>query len=100
MALGGFSGDDGEDPGASARADSGRAPAAGNPAELRAAMSGSVVKWLTEPGAHVQAGDPVLVLEAMKMETTVTAHRAGALGEQLVGPGEAVTAQAVLTTIG
>ncbi|MCU1572258.1 MAG: ATP-grasp protein [Micrococcaceae bacterium] len=98
--LRGAAGDGGEDSDGSGRADGGPAPVAGNPAELRAAMSGSVVKWLTQPGAHVQAGDPVLVLEAMKMETTVTAHRAGALGAQLVGPGEAVAAQAVLTTIG
>jgi hypothetical protein len=32
-------------------------------------MSGTVVKWLVEPGAEVAAGDPVVVLEAMKMET-------------------------------
>jgi acetyl-CoA/propionyl-CoA carboxylase, biotin carboxylase, biotin carboxyl carrier protein len=84
--------DDGDDGGGSG------APA--NPAELRAAMSGSVVKWLVPAGEQVQAGDPILVLEAMKMETTVTAHRGGVVGEHLVVAGEAVAAQAVLTTIG
>ena len=40
-------------------------------------MAGTVVKWLVEPGAAVSAGDPVVVLEAMKMETQVSAHRDG-----------------------
>ena len=39
-------------------------------------MSGSIVKWVADEGAVVEAGDPLLVLEAMKMETTINAHRA------------------------
>jgi acetyl-CoA/propionyl-CoA carboxylase biotin carboxyl carrier protein len=72
-----------------------------SPAEsaLVSSMAGTVVKWLVEPGADVAAGDPVVVLEAMKMETQVPAHRAGTLSEVLSGPGGVVTAGAVLAHI-
>jgi acetyl-CoA/propionyl-CoA carboxylase, biotin carboxylase, biotin carboxyl carrier protein len=70
-----------------------------NPSEWRSTMAGSVAKWLAEPGAEVAAGTPVLMLEAMKMEITVSAHRAGVLGEQLVATGETVSLDTVLTTI-
>ncbi|MFK0007520.1 acetyl/propionyl/methylcrotonyl-CoA carboxylase subunit alpha [Paenarthrobacter sp. NPDC090520] len=66
---------------------------------LVAAMSGTVVKWLVEPGAEVAAGDPLVVLEAMKMETQVPAHRAGKLTEVLSAPGGVVTTGAVLAHI-
>ncbi|HSU70993.1 MAG TPA: biotin carboxylase N-terminal domain-containing protein, partial [Micrococcaceae bacterium] len=51
-----------------------------DPAELRSSMAGTVVKWLAAPGDVVEQGQPVLVLEAMKMETAVAAHRDGVLG--------------------
>ncbi len=70
-----------------------------DPSELRSTAAGSVAKWLAEPGTEVAAGTPVLVLEAMKMEITVSAHRAGVLGEQLVATGETVSLNTVLTTI-
>ncbi|MGJ0386098.1 acetyl/propionyl/methylcrotonyl-CoA carboxylase subunit alpha [Paenarthrobacter nicotinovorans] len=71
------------------------------PAEsaLVSSMSGTVVKWLVEPGAEVAAGDPLVVLEAMKMETQVPAHRAGTLSEVLSAPGGVVLAGAVLAHI-
>ncbi|WP_026556252.1 acetyl/propionyl/methylcrotonyl-CoA carboxylase subunit alpha [Arthrobacter sp. 35W] len=71
-----------------------------DPAELRATMAGSVVKWLVAPGTEVAEGEAVLVLEAMKMETTVSAHRAGILGEPAIAAGGAVVLNTVLTTIG
>jgi acetyl-CoA/propionyl-CoA carboxylase biotin carboxyl carrier protein len=70
-----------------------------DPSELRSTMAGSVAKWLAEPGTEVAAGTPVLVFEAMKMEMTVSAHRAGVLGEQLVATGETVSLNTALTTI-
>ena len=48
-------------------------------AVLAAPMDGTVVTWLLEDGAEVAEGDGVLVVEAMKMETTVRAHRSGTL---------------------
>jgi acetyl-CoA/propionyl-CoA carboxylase biotin carboxyl carrier protein len=80
-------------------ADTADGGAAANPAELRAGMSGTVVKWLVEDGADVNAGDPVVVLEAMKMETQVTAHRAGTVAERRVDPGGVVGPGAVLALI-
>ena len=71
-----------------------------DPAELRAHMAGTVVKWLVEPGAGVAAGDPVVVLEAMKMETQVAAHRDGTVTEVRTEAGGVVTAGAVLALIG
>ncbi len=72
-----------------------------SPAEsaLVSSTAGTVVKWLVEPGADVAAGDPVVVLEAMKMETQVPAHRSGTLSEVLSAPGGVVTAGAVLAHI-
>ncbi|MDR6638695.1 biotin carboxylase N-terminal domain-containing protein [Paenarthrobacter nitroguajacolicus] len=71
------------------------------PAEsaLVSSMAGTVVKWLVEPGADVTAGDPLVVLEAMKMETQVPAHRTGTLSEVVSAAGGVVTAGAVLAHI-
>ena len=74
--------------------------AAPHPGELRAGMAGTVVKWLVEPGAEVSAGDPVVVLEAMKMETQVSAHRDGTVSGLRAEAGGVVTAGAVLALIG
>lgn len=68
-------------------------------AELRSQMAGTVVKWLVEAGAQVTAGDPLLVLEAMKMETQVTAHRSGTLAELVAVPGGVVSAGAAVGRI-
>jgi acetyl-CoA/propionyl-CoA carboxylase biotin carboxyl carrier protein len=73
---------------------------AADPGELRADMAGTVVKWLVEPGAEVSAGDAVVVLEAMKMETQVAAHRDGTVTGIRTEAGGVVTAGAVLALIG
>jgi len=61
-------------------------------------VPGTLVRWLADEGASVAEGDPVAVLDAMKMETTVTAHRAGTLSQR-VALAAAVSADAVLATI-
>jgi acetyl-CoA/propionyl-CoA carboxylase, biotin carboxylase, biotin carboxyl carrier protein len=63
---------------------------------LVAGMAGTVVKWLVEPGAPVAAGDPLVVLEAMKMETQVPAHRAGTLASVASASGDVVSVGSVL----
>jgi acetyl-CoA/propionyl-CoA carboxylase biotin carboxyl carrier protein len=73
------------------------APAA-DPSELRAPVPGTLVRWLADEGASVAEGDPVAVLDAMKMETTVTAHRAGTLAQRAT-IAAAVSADVVLATI-
>jgi len=73
--------------------------AAADPGELRAGMAGTVVKWLVEPGAAVSAGDPVVVLEAMKMENEMRAPKEGVVREVRATPGAAIDAGAVLVVI-
>ncbi len=66
--------------------------------ELRAPAPGTLVRWLVDDGATVAEGDPVAVLDAMKMETTVTAHRAGTLTLR-ADTGATLAADALLATI-
>ena len=56
----------------------------------RSPVSGIVVKVVAQPGQTLQAGDILLVLEAMKMETNITAPMAGKVAAIKVGPGESV----------
>ena len=80
---------------------SGEVPApvsAADPSELRAPAPGTLVRWLVDDGAEVAEGDPVAVLDAMKMETTVTAHRAGTLTPR-ADTGATLSADALLATI-
>lgn len=52
-----------------------------NPGHLGASMTGTVVKVMAEKGAHVKKGEPLLVTEAMKMETTIQAPFNGIVEE-------------------
>ncbi|CAH0203134.1 Biotin carboxylase [Microbacterium sp. Bi98] len=79
-------------------ADAGGAPPASDPTELRAPAPGTLVRWLADDGASVAEGDPIAVLDAMKMETTVTAHRAGTLSHR-VELSASVAPDAVLAVI-
>ena len=63
---------------------------------LTTPMAGTVVKVLVEAGAEVKAGDTLLVLEAMKMETEVTAPQDGKIKSVDVGVGDAVQGGQVL----
>jgi acetyl-CoA/propionyl-CoA carboxylase biotin carboxyl carrier protein len=76
------------------------AGAADHAGSLASPMAGSLVKWLVETGDSVEAGQPVAVLEAMKMETAVEAHRAGIVVRGPQEPGTAVGRGDVLLTIG
>ncbi|MFC7360079.1 ATP-binding protein [Nocardioides astragali] len=66
---------------------------------LLAPMPGTVVDVITEAGAEVGAGDVVLVLEAMKMQHTVTAPHAGTVTDIHVEPGTQVAAGEVLAVV-
>ncbi|MCA9919041.1 MAG: hypothetical protein KC445_13860, partial [Anaerolineales bacterium] len=63
---------------------------------LRAPMPGSVLAVLVHAGQKVAAGEPLLKLEAMKMEHTIRAPAAGQVAEIFFAPGEAVPADALL----
>jgi len=64
----------------------------GNAQEVGSPMPGLVVRVLVEAGQPVAAGQKLFTLEAMKMETTVCAERAGEVAEVLVTPGTQVEA--------
>jgi propionyl-CoA carboxylase alpha chain len=62
-------------------------------------MPGTVVRVAVEAGAEVAAGDVVLVLEAMKMQHTVTAPHAGTVTEINIEPGAQVASGEVLAVV-
>ncbi len=51
----------------------------GNGTPLESTITGTVVRWLVDDGAQVNEGDPIVVLEAMKMETEIPAPASGVL---------------------
>ena len=59
-------------------------------------MNGTMVTLLVEPGASVQADDPLLVMEAMKMEHTIRAPDNGTVVAFYYQPGELVDGGAEL----
>lgn len=64
-----------------------------------APMQGTVVKVLVSEGDAVGLGQPVCVLEAMKMESNVNAEVTGTVTEVRVGPGDTVSAGEVLAVL-
>ncbi len=66
---------------------------------LLAPMPGLVLRVLAEVGAVVTAGQPLLVLEAMKMEQTVTAPADGVVAELRAKAGEQVSTGQVLAVL-
>jgi oxaloacetate decarboxylase alpha subunit len=61
-----------------------------NGVTVPAALAGNILKLVADDGAHVDAGDVVIVLEAMKMETEVTAPRSGIVARLHVAEGDSV----------
>ena len=66
---------------------------------LLAPMPGLVLRVLAEPGAVVTAGQPLLVLEAMKMEQTVSAPADGVVAELRAKAGEQVSTGQILAVL-
>jgi len=62
-------------------------------------MQGTIVKVAVEDGQEVSAGDLVVVLEAMKMEQPINAHKAGTVTSIAAEVGATVTAGTVLLEI-
>lgn len=72
----------------------------GGATALQAPMPGKVVKLLVEPGSQVSIGEPVIVLEAMKMEHVLEAPCDGVIGEVLADVGDFVDDSADLVHFG
>ena len=59
-------------------------------AELTAPLPGTVIEVFVKAGEHIESGQVVLVIEAMKMKNSIRSTRAGMIAEVLVGAGETV----------
>ncbi|MEX2532649.1 MAG: acetyl-CoA carboxylase biotin carboxylase subunit [Nitriliruptoraceae bacterium] len=67
--------------------------------DLVAPMQGTVVKLAVEVGDTVSVGDTVAVLEAMKMENAIRAHRDGVITALNTSPGDVVESGSVIASI-
>ncbi|MFN2525761.1 MAG: acetyl-CoA carboxylase biotin carboxylase subunit [Actinomycetota bacterium] len=66
---------------------------------LSAPMQGTIVKLLVKTGQKVEAGDPICILEAMKMENSILAHVPGTVEELKVEAGQSVETGATIAVI-
>ena len=67
---------------------------------VKASLAGNIFKVHVSPGATVNEGDPLLIVEAMKMETVVPAPKAGTVTEVFVAEGDKVAVGDSLVSIG
>ena len=81
-------------------APSGAQPVADEGKVCRSPISGTVVRVVAQPGQAMQVGDILLVLEAMKMETNITAPVPATVARINAAVGEAVKTGQVLVEFG
>ena len=62
-------------------------------------MPGTVVKICVNPGDEVYAGETLIILEAMKMENSITSDYAGTVKQVLVAEGDTVAVDSQLVEI-
>jgi acetyl-CoA carboxylase biotin carboxyl carrier protein len=67
--------------------------------EIHAEMVSSVWKVLVQPGAHVAAGDTLVILESMKMEIPVLTEQAGTIQDLHVVEGEVLQEGDLIATV-
>ena len=83
---------------------SGAAPAPAAPSgagePVKAALAGNIFKVQVTPGTAVNEGDPLVIVEAMKMETVVPAPKAGTVTDVFVAEGDKVAVGDSLVAIG
>ena len=70
-----------------------------NPAHVAAPMPGMVVTVAVRPGDRVAKGQKLITLEAMKMQTVITAEREGRVAEVHVQPGAQIDVGDLLVTM-
>jgi oxaloacetate decarboxylase alpha subunit len=76
------------------------AAAAGPGTEVKAPLSGSIIEVLVTVGQKVNDGDPVFIIEAMKMETEIRASASGTIQSIAVKKGESIQSDQSLMVIG
>ncbi len=67
--------------------------------QYRSPVTGLAIKVNAKPGQEIMPGDVILVLEAMKMETSIIAHHAGKVKSVHVAPGEPVKVHQILVEL-
>jgi acetyl-CoA/propionyl-CoA carboxylase biotin carboxyl carrier protein len=78
------------------RSGGGKSGAAASGDSLTSPMQGTIVKVAVEEGQRLEAGDLVVVLEAMKMEQPLTAHKSGTVTSLAAEVGQTVTSGALI----
>jgi acetyl-CoA/propionyl-CoA carboxylase biotin carboxyl carrier protein len=81
------------------RAERAGSRAAGAADELVSPLQGNMWKVLVEPGQAVEEGQLVCIIEAMKMENEITAHKAGVVEQLAVKEGDPITSGATIAVI-
>ena len=81
------------------RSSSGSSSSGSGSGQVIAPMQGTIVNVLVEEGSEIEAGDPICVLEAMKMENNVLAEKSGIVREVIISKGDSVGAGDVLAVI-
>jgi biotin carboxyl carrier protein len=72
---------------------------AGGSAQVKPPMPGKIVKVAVAPGDHVQPGEVLVILEAMKMQNEIVAPRAGTVTTLSASPGQTVLLNELLAEI-
>ncbi len=80
-------------------ASAGRRRSGGGGDELHSPLQGNVFKVLVDKGAKVEEGALVCIIEAMKMENEITAHKAGVIADLPIAEGAAVSSGDLLAVI-
>ena len=71
----------------------------GGPDTLESPLQGNMWKVLVEQGATVEEGQLLCIIEAMKMENEITAHKAGTIAELPIKEGDPIAAGATIAVI-
>ena len=67
--------------------------------DIKSPAVGKVLRLLVEPGAHVERGDEIMVIESMKMEIPIKAPASGSIKELRVKVGDQIQRNNVLAVI-
>jgi pyruvate carboxylase len=70
-----------------------------NPSHIAAPLQGKLSQFLIKEGQEVKMNQPLFVIEAMKMETTITANRTGKVGRLVLPAGKMVKADDLVLTL-
>ena len=89
----------GKAPARAARGSAGKSTGGGGPDTLPSPLQGNMWKVLVKQGDTVEEGQLLCIIEAMKMENEITAHKAGTIAELPIVEGEAIQAGAPIATI-